>query len=512
MGNADQPDLIFANARVLTMDRRRPNADAVMVRNGRIVWTGALDDLKPSAAKVIDCGNGTLLPGFHDAHMHLLAYASSMSAVDCRPSSVSSIRDIKKLIGERASGAPQDEWIRAWGYDETSLLDQRHPTRRDLDEATSARPVRLDHRSGHATVLNSLALKRVGIDSSSSEPPGATIERELDTGEPSGLLFEMEDYLDRKTSVPSDKRVRDSVEIAAANLLALGVTSIQDATPHNSVSRWDFFDNLRRSAAPMPRITLMSGASYVRDFLERGLSFGSGNAQLRVGHAKIMSTLSSGTLTPSGTELKRGARERAEAGFPVAIHAVEAEATLSAAQAISSLARPAGGVPNRIEHASESPTDALESVARSSATVVTQPSFIYLNGDRYLSTVSPRLLPYLYRVRAFSELGVDVAFGSDAPVGDPNPMLGIYSAIYRRTESGNMLGPSERISLPNALERYTAAPAKATGLQGVVGKISPGMFADMTLFDKDIARIEPDELLSLRPVMTFLGGRLVSES
>ena len=488
-----------------------------MAKDGRIVWTGDRNDLRPlksSAAKVVDCGGGTLTPGFHDAHMHLLAYASSMRSVDCRPMSVSSISDIKSAIRERASDTPKGEWIRASGYDETSLSDLRHPTRRDLDEATYAHPVRLDHRSGHATVLNSLALERAGVSSSFSEPPGATVERELDSGQPSGLLLEMESYLDGKTSASSPQEISSSVEIAAKNLLALGVTSIQDATPYNSVARWDFMDNLRESSAEIPRIMLMPGAGHVSHFLERGLSFGSGDQRLRVGHVKIMSVLSSGTLTPSEADLKRIVLEFVEAGFPVAIHAVEADAAMSAAKAISSVASlsPLGAAPHRIEHASESPNDVLEAIALSSATVATQPSFVYRNGDRYLRDVEPRLLPYLYRVRAFAEAGVNVAFGSDAPVGDPNPMRGIYSATIRRTESGNALGLHESVPLMDALRYYTAAPAKATGLQSAVGKIAPGMLADMVLFDGDIAQAPLDDLADLRPAMTFLNGALVFES
>ncbi len=514
MGRSAPPDLILTNARVLTMDRRQPSAEVVAVRDGRIVWTGAHYDigpLKSSAAKVIDCGGGTLLPGFHDAHMHLLSYAASRLEVDCRPSSVSSINDVKRVIRERASRTPNGEWIRAWGYDETSLRDQRHPTRRDLDEATSAHPVRLDHRSGHASVLNSLALERVGISSSFSEPDGATIERELDSGEPSGLLLEMEGYLDGKTSTSAPHEIRESVEVASQNLLALGVTSIQDATPHNSAARWDFMDSLRELSAAMPRITLMPGASHVPDFAERGLSFGSGDLWLRVGHAKILSALSSGTLTPNKADMKRIIRKCAEAGFPVAIHAVEAEAVLSAAEAVSDVSAHSQA-PHRIEHASECPNDVLGAIARSEATVATQPGFVYQNGDRYLREAEPRMQPYLYRIRAFADAGVNVAFGSDAPVGDPNTMRGIYSAACRRTESGNALGPDERISLMDALRYYTAAAARATGLQDAVGKITPSMAADMVLFDEDISRTPMDDLADLRPAMTFLGGALVFES
>ena len=301
----DLPDLILTNARVLTMDQHNPSAEAVAVKSGRVQRVGRLSDLvgaNSGKVKVIDCRRGTLMPGFHDAHLHLLAYAVSLLAVDCRPSSVNSIRDIVCEIRDRASRAPVGEWIRATGYDEASLRERRHPTRRDLDEATSLHPVRLDHRSGHASVLNTMALERVGIGDSFPEPPGATVERELDTGSPNGILLEMQDHLESGTSAYSAKEIENSVKMASSALLEYGITSIQDATHQNSPLRWDFLGNLLGSVGEMPRVTLMPGYRHLPGFLERGLDFGSGAPRFRIGHVKIMVTASSGSLN-AGQEL-----------------------------------------------------------------------------------------------------------------------------------------------------------------------------------------------------------------
>lgn len=453
------------------------------------------------------------MPGFHDAHIHLLSYASTASAVDCRTASVSSIQDIKREIGERASRARQGEWIRAWGYDETSLEDRRHPTRRDLDDATQGHPVRLDHRSGHACVLNSRALERVGIGLSFSEPAGATVGRELDSGEPSGLLFEMEDYLDGKIPPASREETEASIRSACANLLSRGVTSVQDATHVNSVARWDLLDGLDASSDPIPRLTMMPGYGHLSEFIGRGLGFGAYGRRLRLGHVKIMVTGSSGRMTPGSGELSRMIAECVEAGFPVAVHAVEEQVVESVAEALSAVSRTRRlGAPHRIEHASECPPDALRSVARSSAMVVTQPGFIHQNGDRYMATVDEGMLPYLYRVGSLAERGVDVAFGSDAPVGDMNPMLGVRAAVERRTGSGETLGEKERIGALDALEAYTAGSARAAGLGDEVGRIRRGMLADMVLFGEDVASVEVGRLADLRPVMTMLGGRVVWEA
>ncbi len=516
MGRDDLPDLILTNACALTMDPLRPHAETVAVRDGRVLWIGSDADagaLKSAGSRVVDCGGGTVLPGFHDAHMHLLAYAATMLAVDCRPSAVSSIQDIKRAIGDRVSHTREGEWIRAWGYDETSLIEGRHPTRRDLDEAAPGHPARLDHRSSHACVLNTMALERVGIGISFSEPPGATVERELDSGEPNGLLFEMGEYLDGRIPPLSRDQIETSVRMASTTLLMHGITSVQDATHYNSVARWDFLNDLRNSVGAMPRITMMPGFRHMPDFAERGLEFGAGGPHLRVGHVKIMVTASSGRQTPGRGELSRMVADCVKAGFPAAVHAVESEVAQSAAQAISDVAEsPEIGAPHRIEHCSECPPVTLESVARSSAMVATQPGFIYQSGDRYLAMVETGLLPYLYRIRALTERGVEVAFGSDAPVGDPNPMRGIYSAVTRLTESGNKLGAQESAGLLDALESYTVGSARAAGVQREGGRLAPGMFADMILFEEDLAASEMERIVDMRPVMTVLGGRVVWES
>ena len=506
-------DLILTNARALTMDARRPRAEAVAVTGDRIVWVGSASDARSISGpntRTIDCGGRTLLPGFHDAHIHLLAYAATLVSVDCRPSSVGSINELNGAISARAARTPHGQWIRAWGYDETALVERRHPTRWDLDAAAPRHPVRLDHGSGHATVLNSVALERVGIVSSTPEPDGATIARDVESGEPNGLLFEMDEYLDSRVPPLSGDELQTSVRQASRRLLERGVTSVQDATHHNSIERWSLFEDLRDSVQVMPRITLMPGHPSVHEFSESGLRFAGGDEWLRIGHAKLMVTASSATQSPSPPALRRIISRCAELGFPVAIHAVESEVVLDAARALAAVEAPGpGGVRNRIEHCSEAPPDVVDAVVRSRAAVVTQPGFVYHRGDRYRKTVDSSMLPWLYRARSLADRGVHIAFGSDAPVVDPDPMCGVYSALTRLTASGSALGDGEGIDLIDALRAYTTVPARLAGMGDSLGRLAPGHLADIIVFDADLESVGPDRLPGLRPTLTILGGRSV---
>ena len=396
---------------------------------------------------------------FHDAHIHLLAYAASLDAVDCRPPAVASIPDIVRAIGARASETPSGEWVMATGYDHAALSERRHPTRRDLDLAAPRHPVRMEHVSGHAVVLNSLALRRVGIRDDTDEPPGATIARDLDTGAPNGLLLEMSAWLDGRIPRPPRARLAESLGRAFERLASYGIASAEDATHTNDLERWELFQDLIARLGgrgrSIPRIALMPGGASVRDFVDNGLTFGAGDGHLSVGHAKIMVTASAGAMNPSAAELREIVAERAALGFPVAIHAVESEVVRAAADAIAANPTPVPGVRHRIEHCAECPPDVLEAVVRSGASVATQPAFIRERGDAYLRDVPPDMLPYLYPVASLMKRGVRVVFSSDAPVAEPDPMAAIEAAVTRRSASGRVVGAKERISRDAAVRAYS---------------------------------------------------------
>ena len=485
------------------------------MRDDRIVWVGAAPDtaeLITPGTVVVDCAGGAVIPGFHDAHMHLLAYAASLDAVDCSPHLVSSIADITRAIQDRVQHIAPGQWIVASGYDQARLTERRHPTRLDLDEVSPDHPVRLNHGSGHACVLNSRAMELVGIGDDTEEPAGATIDRFFESGSPSGLLFEMEEFLECRVMGRPPARIAASAQRATQRLLSMGVTSIQDATHHNSIDRWELFVGLADQEVRLPRITLMPGHSNVAEFVEHGLGFGAGDNRLRVGHAKLMATASSGGPVPPSADIREAVEAAVSLGFPIAVHAVEAEVVRAAVEAISgSAALPNGVPPHRIEHCSECPPDILEMLAHSGAAVVTQPGFIHHRGDRYMDEVAPRMHPYLYRAASLVDRGVRTAFSSDAPVIDPNPMTTLHAAITRRTDSGQQLGEHESMTLAPALQACTTGPALLSGSQNILGSITPNYLADLVLFDEDITRLEPDALLETRPVKTMLGGQIVWE-
>ena len=499
------PDLILHNANVLTLDPRLPRAEVVAVRGERIAWVGTADDVvstRSPGVRMIDCEGQTLVPGFIDAHVHVLAFAARLLAVNCGARAVSSIRDIQSALRERAAASPPGGWIRAGGYDEFALDEKRHPTRWDLDAAAPGHPARLDHRSGHAIVLNSAALAAVGVSADTPDPPGGMIDRDPDTGEPTGLLLDGSSFLDGRIPRLSERELEEGVRRANRLMVSRGVTSVQDATPSNSPERWDLLARLKRTGSLTPRLTVMAGVEHIDWFLERGLGPGSGGHDMDVGPAKLMLSVDAGCLEPPVDELADAVRSVHEAGFQAAVHAVEASAVEAAAGVLK------GGHRDRIEHCSECPPGVLRKLRDSGIVVVTQPRFIYDSGARYLCQVAEDVRPWLYRMRSFQEAGV-VAASSDAPVSEPHPLLGMYAAMTRRSEGGDVVGADEAVPAESALAMHTVNGAYAARHEADRGTIEAGKLADFALIDRDPTTVDPHELLSARVSLTVVGGRVV---
>ena len=175
-------DVILKNANIITVDAGQSSAEAVLISGDKISLVGANAEVETTVgagARVIDCHGKTVVPGFNDAHLHLFSLLKKLLSVDLSPVAVNSIEDIKGAIRRKAENTPPGNWISGTDYNEFYLAEKRFPNRWDIDEAAPGHPVILSHRSLHACVLNSLALKLAGIGTETPEPPGATIERDL---------------------------------------------------------------------------------------------------------------------------------------------------------------------------------------------------------------------------------------------------------------------------------------------------------------------------------------------
>ncbi len=506
----DAHNLVLHNANVITLDPGGPRASGVVCERGVITSLDGADVrrvLGSGGYEAVDCGGRTVLPGFIDAHVHFLAYASSLTAVDCSPSSVASIKEIVEVLCVRAKETPHGGWVRGAGYDEFRLKEGRHPTRWDIDAVVADHPVKLGHRSGHGTVLNSRAMDLAGINIETPEPLGGYIERDVTTGEPTGLFIDLDDWLDERLGPqPRGDEMAPAARQAARLFLSRGITSFHDASPCNSVKRWEFFQELTSGSEPFPRAVIMPGFHHVREFAESGLGFGGGDDRLRVGHCKIVLSQASGELRPSPRELGEMVREAAGLGFPVAIHAVEEVEVEAAVGAIEGVGE--SGLGHRIEHASVCPPSLVARMKAGNITVVTQPGFIFHSGDRYLEQMSKRKLGDLYPMRGWVDAGVSAAGSSDAPVVPPEPLAGIQAAILRRARTGQVVSADQGISVEQALGLYGPGAARASGVGRRVGVIGEGALADLVALDRDPIKVDAEDIGGIGVWGAVVGGRV----
>lgn len=498
--------LIFHNVRVLTMEPSRPQAEAVAVAGDRLVAVGSeawVARQRGPQTRLVDGRGLTLLPGFIDAHCHLLSYAASLLSVDCSPRAVRSIADIRAALAAAAARTPEGRWLRAVGYDETELAEGRHPTRWDLDVAVPRHPVRLTHRTGHACVLNSRALVLVGLGTGSEEPPGGYMERDPDSGEPTGLLLEMNDIVDPFVPALPYEDLSAGVRQAVQVFLSRGVTALQDATATNGRQEWELFRRLMASGCLPLSITLMEGYRHLGELPEAD-----GALPLRRGPVKVVIAELGEELHPAPEDLAEIVWRVHQAGRQVAIHAVGEAAVAAAAQALADALRrrPRRDHRHRIEHCGVCPPALSQRLATMGVLVVTQPSFVHHNGDRYLRQVPTKDLPHLYPLRTLLEAGVPVAAGSDAPVVPPGALSGLVGAVRRLSSGGVAVAPGQAVSAEQALVMHTRAAAHATFEERRRGSLRAGKRADLVLLSGDA--LSEASVDALRMEMTVLGGQI----
>lgn len=510
-------DLIILNADIVTMDPSHPAASSLAVEAGRITHAGAAGPVLAAADRntsVLDLGGKTLCPGFVDAHLHFRALAESFLGINLkREAGVHSIRDLQDALRTAVEKTPQEEWIRAAGYHEIHLVERRHPNRHDLDAVSRRHAIKLTHRSGYAHVLNTAAMERMGIRRHTPDPDGGIIDRDLDTGDPTGILYNMGEYLNRRVPPVDAAALETAVKTANRALLAGGVTSFQDASLRNDDDRRTWFAALKKNAALSPTVVFVEGFPAFQRARQGALSMDAADqGGVLQGGVKIIVDETTGRVLPAQEDLNAMVHSVHASGRQAVIHAIEQEAVCAALAAIDEALRrtPMARPPrHRIEHCAVCPPESVERIGALGIWVVTHPGFVYYNGDRYLETVPGEQRPFLYPCASLLKAGAAVAAASDAPVIPVDPLSGIYGGVTRMTASGRVLVPEEAVSPYDALAMHTVSAAAAGGLEQAKGAISEGLDADFVVLSGNPLKVRSAEIKNIRVLMTIVGGNIV---
>jgi len=511
----------FINGRVYTSFAPVRVAEAFAVAGNRIAYVGESRAVEKIVSilsgDVVDLRGRVVLPGFIDAHMHLLSLGIQLNSLDLR--GVTSIEELKRVLKEFALRCGV-RWVVGRGWDQELFKEKRFPTRWDLDEAVSSKPVYLSRVCGHMAVLNSLAMKILRLE----ELLNSNVLRD-DMGIATGLVRESAAFTawERVVSEMPLEDLEKSILDAAKHLASLGVTAVDVAGC--SLEELKALLSLWSKGLLPIRVRVHVSLEVFNVLKKTGITFQFGDEFLRVIGVKLFIDGSLGARTawlskpyaddPSNTgvcvtppsTLEAVAREADSMGLQLAVHAIGDKALDAALAVYSRLSRKR----HRIEHASLVRDDQLELLEKVKPVLVVQPHFVI--GDWWVvGRVSVERVRLVYRFRDFVDRGIPVAFSTDAPVEPANPWETIYAAVTRGMYEGVQLySYTQDQALPAniALHLYTHGSAYALGEEELLGSIDVGKLADFIIIDRDPLEVEPRDLKNVRVLETYVGGKSV---
>ncbi|MCE2515446.1 MAG: amidohydrolase [Acidobacteria bacterium] len=538
---APPADTIFAGDHIVTMEPGRPAVEAVAVRGETIAAAGARDDvmaLRGDATRVVELGQRALLPGFIDTHGHFLAVGMTLDALALHPPPVGDVRTIDDIVRKiRAWIAEHDippgEMVSGGGYDDSLLAENRHPTRFDLDRASTEHPIVLTHVSGHLRTANSLALRAAGVTADTPDPPGGHIRRIAGTGEPDGVLEETAGGLVGNSWL---FRPTDDLEGLARRAIdvytSYGTTTIQDGATGQDMVR-----QLRAAAerepfaadvAVFPRFRTLEDAEratleadYRGGLRVAGVKFSlDGSPQGRTAWVTEpyhegppgapADYRAYGTLDP---ELYRaGAAHLIRRGVPILVHAngdAAIDLMLDGVEAAMAGIDPPPDHRAVIIHAQLMRADQLDRAAVLGAVPSFFSAHAFFWGDWHRRSFGEARGNAISPVRWAIERGVRFTVHNDAPVVPPDIMRLVSITVNRRTRSGHVLGPEQRATVHEALHAVTLGAAYQYFEEDVKGSIAPGKQADLVVLETNPLTADPAELEHIRVVETFSRGRSV---
>jgi predicted amidohydrolase YtcJ len=527
-------DLIIRNAKVWTVDKSHPTAQAVAVLGDRIVAVGSNDDVEAwrgANTRVIDASGKLLLPGFNDAHVHFVDGGMALDSVQLN--GVTSAAEFARRIAERAKTTPKGEWVQGGDWDETKWNPAEMPTKELIDPATPDTPVFVSRYDGHMALANSVTLRLAGITAQTPDPPGGVIVRDAQ-GNPTGALKDAAmDYVAKvEPPLSHDQRMK-AVKRALAHATSVGVTSVQHMNPEYADIA--IYAELLERGELTARIYAAPLIPGVDDQVKIGVRHAFGGPFLRIGALKAYAdgSLGSGTAyffepfsnNPSNhgilsdemhpVSLMRDRMMRADAaGLQICTHAIGDQGISMILDIYSEIVKAHGQSDRRlrIEHAQHMAAKDFDRFAQLHVIASMQPYHAIDDGRWAEGRIGHDRSSRTYAFRTFLDHGVRLAFGTDWSVAPLNPMLTVYAAVTRATLDGKNPGgwfPEQKLTLPEALEAYTMGSAYAEFQDQEKGSITAGKLADMVLLSDDIFTIDPVKIRDVKIIRTIVGGKTV---
>jgi predicted amidohydrolase YtcJ len=534
------PDLILLHGRIFTLDADSSIAQAMAVKDGRIVAVGSdaeIETLAGPNTRRLALGGRVVIPGIFDSHNHLMEVGAKLAMI--RLDECQSPEEMMELVRQRAKDVPPGEWIVGQGWNEGNFAGGQLPTCHDIDPATDEHPVIL-MRFFDIDVVNSYALRIAHIDRHTPNPKSGSIEHDAD-GEPNGLLRASATTLVRSLlPKPTLEQMKESLRLSCAEMHRFGITSVVE--PGLRPEEIRAYQSLYQDGELSVRVNLMPSWHGFHDdeeeavlnhrARESGIYSGFGDEWLRIGGLKM--AIDGGTTLRTAymyepyegeTELvafnrleldalHRYFRTAQELGWDVGIHCCGDRAQDMAVNTFAQVARevPRPDARHNIVHAYFPTPQALDQMAQYNMAAVLQPTFIYWEGDLLFRDVGERRAQNYKPARTYLDRGIVVTASSDVTsTVSANPFIGLYALVTRKNKLGQIIAPHEAISREEALRAYTASGTWLTREEHLKGTIKVGKLADMAVLDRDYFAVPEDAINNIQVDMTILGGKVVWE-
>lgn len=531
-------DIVVRNGTVYTVDDQTAGVDAFATKSGRFLAIGSSADVSNligPGTEVIDADGQTVVPGFIDAHNH--PFYSGTRHLKQVNVDIRTIEGIKSALGERAQNTPPGQWVQGFLYDDTKLEDGRPLTRADLDEAVPDHPVSVTHRGGHTGVYNSKAFELAGITADTPDPVGGKFYRE--GGELTGRVAEsakapLESLIPKGTT--REER-HESIRLIGELMAKAGLTSVHETGggTDNLVAYQDAHaagDLLfRMYLFPSGSSGGVAGPDLFDGLKAAGIRTGFGDDWVKIGGVKYgadgsasertmaMSTAyvgrpdDFGILTMNQDQIYAAVDDAVRHGFQIGIHA---NGDLAIEMCLNAYERAQREMPQadprfRLEHCSLVNDELLSRIRDVGAIPTPFYTYVHYHGNKW-GEYGAEKMEWMFAHRRFLDLGIPVAAASDYPPGPFEALMGIQSMVTRTDMQGREWGPSQKITVEEALEICTINGAHAAFEENVKGSITTGKLADFVILADDPHTVDPFAIKEIEITRTVVGGRTTHRS
>ncbi len=537
MRAAEDVDLLLFNGNVYMVNEKQPHAEAIAVKQGRIVFVGSDEAAKKFHAKrTIDLHEHTVVPGLTDSHCHIFGIGERELSLNLE--GTNTLENFLAKVKDRVAKTEKGKWITGRGWIETFWRPPRFPTRQELESVAADHPLFLTRADGHAAIANSAALKIAKIDKNTPNPFGGEILKDKMTGEPTGMLLDHAQELVAKNIPPSTAAEREQALLTGINReIGLGWCEIQNAGSHK-----DDVDLIKKvyadGKAKIRFINCVYGPGEdAQNFLKEGATLNGFNHHFTQRTIKVIfdgalgsrgaallkpyndAPDTSGYLTAKPEELRPMFEEALRRGIQVETHAIGDRANRqildlyeAAFKVVPPDQRRIKEPRWRVEHAQIVDPADIPRFAKLGVIPSMQPSHAISNLFFAPARLGMDRLADAYAWQSFLKSGSIICGGSDAPVERVEPMIEFYAAVSRKSikgESGDGWHPEQAVSREQALKMFTIWPAYAAFEEKEKGSVEVGKLADFTVLSQDIMKIPEPEILKTRVEMTIIGGEIV---